>query len=162
MLRPLLFYGSVPRKAEDCLGDPWERVLIHPDRVHNKCGLKPLALEFNFLISKPKSVWNSLSVSCPTTGLLWGSKIGGAFQRPQMQVCWLYHKGQLCRAPPPPSISYHILWALQSKATRERGEGMRQYKQQTWVPVSEQGGRGREEGDGQEVDRKARGWAAPL
>lgn len=76
-----------------------------------------------------------------------------------MHVCWLYHMGQLCR------VSNHILWALQSTATRGTGEGMRQCKQQTWVPVSEQGGegRGREAGDWQEVDRKASwGWAAPL
>lgn len=37
-------------------------------------------------------------------------------------------------------ISKHILWALQSTITREMREGLRQCKQRTFVPVSEQGG----------------------
>lgn len=54
--------------------------------------------------------------------------------------------GSTMQSTPHP-ISNDILWTLQSTTTRERGDGMRQRKQQTWVPVSEQGGGGRVGGD---------------
>lgn len=106
----LLLYGSVPSKAEGCLGDPWERAIIYPDGIHNKHGLKPLGLEFNFLILRLGSVGTSCQFPAFTVEACCEDQNGGGGipEIPDACVLVLPYGLTVQRAPPTPFQSHPL------------------------------------------------------
>lgn len=140
-----LFSGSFQGQWLECLGthsvlwsgsqgqeqDPRRDVWVilgrgssHIDGVHNEHGLKPLGLEFDFLISRPRNAWTLLISPLTWYRLVRIKSRRGIPEAPAACMTALSYGSNVRNAPPASHFRY-TLWALQNSTTRKKGEGMR-------------------------------------